>query len=1360
MFVAFLFVIPQALPAQPKVKFQHFTVEDGLSQDYIFCMIQDSDGFMWFGTEDGLNRFDGAHFKVYRSNPDDPGTLSYSNIRSLYEDRHGNIWAGTLTGVIHRFDRITETFTRFDVDSANVIPQNQKVITALAEDKKGGLWAGTRYSGLFYKKEGSSQFIPVKLPVQGTDNYPQPTVSALLRDTQGALWVATGKGLFQYDSSSRSFIGFSHDPDNPASVSHNMIRALSIGPSGKLWIGTAQGVDYYEPSTKRFYRFSAHLPDACALDSISVSAVLEDRNNTLWVNTSLGLLKFDLHTNCHQKFIHNSFDPQSLSHNTIHGLLLDKEGGVWIGTRNGANRYDAKLHRFKHFHHDPANPRTLPESNVWSFRKDRTRVWWISTNTMQTPYSLEKGVIPEYEMDPVIVEHLIRPQRGFLLEDQRGNVWAVGDGLFVIHRATGAVRSYLPDPDNPGSIGSKDIFRGYECRDGTIWLKTGAGMSVFFPETGTFENYADTLPDGTPFRAHGVTDFFEDAAGNMWLGLRGEGLLLLSDRHARSFKYYKHDPSNPNSLSDDVVHVIAQDHKGRMWISTPSGLNLLTDKEKGVFRRFREKDGLPHDYVFGIGEDAQRRLWMSTLRGIVCFDPEKETFWVYTEEDGIAGNEYNDDSYFIDTKTGEMFFGGDLGFTAFHPDSIPGETFIPPVFITRFQYYVPGKGGLAPVEIKGIGEKKSITLSHREKTLLTVEFAALSFSKPVKTQYMYRLKGYNDEWIHTGNNRNASFTNLAPGTYTLMVKGSNGDGVWNDTPTELSITILPPWYWAWWSKSLYLLLLAGLLYAFYRFQLKRRLAQAETLRLRELDGVKTRLYTNITHEFRTPLTVILGMADKIEEAPRQWLGEGVKTIRRNGRNLLRLVNQMLDLARLEGGALPLTMIQGDINAHLKTMMEMYRSYADVKNIAMEFVAEPEHLVMDYDPDKTGDIVSNLLSNALKFTPAGGKVVVSSLQSAQSEAPHSIPHTAHRMPHTAYCLLLTVQDTGPGIAPEKLPYIFDRFYQADDSATRRGEGTGIGLALTHELVKLLGGSIEAQSEQGQGTTFIVRLPVGHQAPLQEALPALKSVVIEMPAPQPVSPGRTQGELPLALIVEDNADVTRLLMANLKDRYRIETAPNGREGVEKALELLPDVVISDVMMPEMDGFELCRTLKEDLRSSHIPILLLTARADVDSRIEGLEMGADAYLAKPFNQQELEVSLRKSLELRERLRQRYAGGELPPAPAAAGAFRREDAFVQQLRELIAQHYADERFNVEALAKSLAMSETQLRRKTKALLDEMPKDILRAYRLKKSYELLQQGELNVSEVSDATGFKDMAHFSNAFYQAYGKRPSEARGR
>ncbi|MCB9280643.1 MAG: response regulator [Lewinellaceae bacterium] len=598
-----------------------------------------------------------------------------------------------------------------------------------------------------------------------------------------------------------------------------------------------------------------------------------------------------------------------------------------------------------------------------------------------------------------------------------------------------------------------------------------------------------------------------------------------------------------------------------------------------------------------------------------------------------------------------------------------------------------------------------------------------------------------------GNKRQVSFTNLPYGNYVLRVRGSNGDGFWNEIPTELKITITPPWYWSWPTKILYGLILGAVLYGIYRFQLKRRLAEAENLRLRELDDVKTRLYTNITHEFRTPLTVILGMVKNIRTDTQRWLEEGLHMIHRNGQNLLRLVNQMLDLSKLESGAMPVHLIQGDIIAYLKYLTESFHSFAESREVSLHFISDHEELVMDYDPDKTLNIVSNLLSNALKFTPAGGSVYLQIGKQENSDLP------------------IQVRDTGAGIPEEKLPYIFDRFYQADDSATRQGEGTGIGLALTRELVKLLDGRIEVKSRVGQGSVFMVWLPVRHEAPLSGEMPEVEVNLSDTPAGvgqkmDLVHTGQDE-DRPLALIVEDNEDVVRYLSGCLEGHYRLAVARDGQEGFEKAEELVPDIVVSDVMMPRKDGFELCDTLKHNRLTSHIPVVLLTAKADAASRISGLRRGADAYLAKPFDEEELLVILEKQLELRKTLQARYSSIEFaakkdwkPAEPATL----LEDEFILRIRSIIERRLEDYDLDVPQLCQEMATSRTQLHNKLKALTGKSATEYIRWIRLVKARELLLTTDLNISEIAYQCGFQLPHYFTRVFKEMEGCSPRDFR--
>ena len=651
-----------------------------------------------------------------------------------------------------------------------------------------------------------------------------------------------------------------------------------------------------------------------------------------------------------------------------------------------------------------------------------------------------------------------------------------------------------------------------------------------------------------------------------------------------------------------------------------------------------------------------------------------------------------------------------------------------------------------------------ITLGHRDN-VFSFEYAALHFRDPDNNRYRYRLEGFDKDWVEAGTERKVTYTNLKAGRYTFQVMASNADGVWNGEPLVVKLRLLPPPWRSWWAYWLYILVVAGILFSFYRFQLRRRLAEAEARRLRELDGVKTKLFTNITHEFRTPLTVILGMVKQIRENPKDWFSEGLEMIERNGKNLLRLVNQMLDLSKLEAGAMPVHVIRGDLIPFLKYQLESFRSLAESKGLQLEFLAEPESLVLDYDPEKMESIISNLLSNALKFTSKGS---IELRVSSQGDQYFSI----------------RVKDTGSGIPPESLPHIFERFYQASPLTPEENETTpsaaipslggnrsgGIGLAVTRALVRLLGGTISVESEAGAGTEFTIVLPVVRQAVLapgaaDKSVAESRRIVYREP---PASPRSETGmptapaEAPVLLIVEDNTDVVRYLQSLLRHEYRIKLAIDGRDGLVKSFEYIPDIILSDVMMPGMDGFELCERLKTDIRTSHIPVILLTARADMSSRIEGLQHGADAYLIKPFHKAELLVRLEKLVELRRHLQARYANAGTGIIPQERPSL--DDAFMQQVRNIMEVHLCDEDFSIADLCTALDMSRAQLYRKFQALTDTSVGQYFRSMRLYKAKTLLLTTPLRISEIAFKVGFKDHAYFTRAFTDEFGKSPSKWR--
>ncbi|MCO6480825.1 MAG: helix-turn-helix domain-containing protein, partial [Phaeodactylibacter sp.] len=791
-----------------------------------------------------------------------------------------------------------------------------------------------------------------------------------------------------------------------------------------------------------------------------------------------------------------------------------------------------------------------------------------------------------------------------------------------------------------------------------------------------------------------------------------------------------------------------------LWVGTKGGgLNRL-DRQTGIFQHYKTEQGLPDNVVYGILHDDRGHLWLSTNRGLCRFHVREETTRNFTAADGLQSNEFNQSSY-LKTTSGRLIFGGVNGLTVFHPDSLQFNERKPTTAITQVLVNNQPAGSRARASAKGRfpllkktdNETLRLQLAHHQN-VISLEFAALDFSNPAQNQYRYQLArdrvfGENDEdeWVELGYKNSVQFANLQPGHYTFKVLGSNNDGAWSEQPAVLGFRIRPPWWAAWWAYLLYALAVSGMVLFGYRYQLRQRMQAQETLRLRELDEFKNRFFTNITHEFRTPLTVIMGEADKLQRegsVPEQSAG----LIKRSGENLLRLVNQLLDLAKLESNSLHFHYIQGDVLAYLRYIAESLRGLADSRSVRLQVESTAPEIVMDYDPERLLQIVYNLLTNAIKFTPAGGKVDfgVDLLNFGDASR-----------------LEIRVADSGSGIPPGDLPFIFDRFYQVKNPEQAKVGGTGIGLALTKELVTAMGGEIDVESEAGKGTVFTVRLPVSNRAESSEAAVAIPETAPGHAAKPPVA---APPDAATVLIIEDHPDVVAYLASCLGGKFALHLAYNGREGIEKALEIVPDLIVSDVMMPEKDGFEVCEALKTDERTSHIPIVLLTAKVGQEHRIAGLRRGADAYLAKPFHEEELLVTLANLLEVRRKLQAKYLEMATQPLPLDASEEQQpadsEEVFLQKLHTAVQERLGDSSLAVEDICRAVGMGRSNLYAKLSALTGTSFNLYLRSLRLAQAKELLLTTNMNVSEVAYEVGFKDPKYFSRVFSKAYGMPPSE----
>lgn len=1327
--------LPALLTAQSRTFFsdgyyvEQFTASDGLPGTSVADIIQDARGFLWLATHDGLARYDGFQFEVFRVDTSGGFTNFFYTLR---QDRRGKIWAGTLNRGVYLFDPEKEQFThhfRHSPEEDNSLCSDW--ISSIEEGPKGAIWVetsdgwsriGTEGGRLAPRCYSGKKTSPGSGPIFSNNDY-------IAFPVKNELWFVWKHGIkvLSYENEKPAFRSILF----PAgTVELAKVTAVARSRDGLAWIagkahseeGTLKNVIKKWDTHRHTFKALSHAVPG----DVAINHLYEDRKGNLWLGTwgrGVFLLRPPFRSNMDTEHI-ALFSDESAQKGNVWSFLPDRFGNLWVGAWRG--------HLFKvHLGSDAASLTRLP----------------LGQGRFAVP--------------------------GNITEDAGGNIWiSTNEGfLFRQPAARGSLRRFrLPLPKAARTI---DIPIPLVAAENAIWLGAYNGLIQFFPDTGKSELFEIRRADeGLPKDWAGV---LVKQGDTLWCGTT-HGSLYSFSLSSLQFQAWHEEYTNLGVINDILISsdgfLLASTSKGlhRIDISNPDnrsfltqytgGLDLLETAEGSIWlssylgglrrvapegKPFTGQDDTYLSWLTGIESDSQGRLWLAGPNGLIRFNPLKndtETFtglncFTFPKTAAVIGKHK--------ARNGYLFLAGEEGVMAFHPDSIRRD----PVFPTTVIKSIWANNR----DIRGIEEfnglpappyLKAVLLSY-DKNDVTIEYTGLQFNQPESIRYRYRLEGLQEEWVEAGKERTARFSNLPPGAYTFRVKAANGDGVWEEAGATLALSILPPWWRRWWAYAIYCLSTLAAIVVFYRFQLNRRLAVEEARRLTEMDSLKTRLYTNITHEFRTPLTVIMGMAEQSKVYFRAQAADkfepAIQAVQRNARQLLRLANQMLDLSRAEAGALEINLIRDDAARFLQYVAESFRSLAESKGIHLAVHKEQGPLFMDFDPDKLYHIASNLLSNAIKYTPEGGKVILRI--SAENR-------------NGREWLLLQVKDNGIGIEPEQLPHVFDRFYRAPSSARGREEaGIGIGLALTKEMVELLNGQVKAESIPGKGSTFTARLPIQRNATVQKAEPlSLFTAAPPIPAD---SFSSLPGEQHTLLIVEDNPDVQAYLQACLEGQYQIIKAGNGREGIDKALEIVPDLIISDVMMPEKDGFELCRHLKENERTSHIPIVLLTARADEASRLEGLEGGADAYLPKPFNQKELFIRLRKLIELRQRLQYRYQQAAPFSLPSEA-AFSREDEFIKKVQAQMKAHLSDETFGVRELARELAMSRSQVFKKLKALTGQSIAQYMRNYRLHCARQLLESSSLSVSEVAYAVGFRDPAYFSRVFSEAFGSPPSEVR--
>ena len=1356
------------------IRFEHLTTNDGLSNGIILCIYQDSMGFIWVGTENGLHRYDGYNFKIFQSSVKNSSSLSHNIVQAILEDDSKNLWIGTLGGGLDRLNMTTERFTNIKniiADSSSLSDNN---VLAIIQDQSRNLWVGTYAGGLnkiiFDNEIGALRtIIHYKPKINDSTSLSGLTVNSISEDKSKNIWIGTNNGLSKYSRENDSFINYKHDFYDRTSISSNEVLSIYEDRAGDLWIGTNGGGlnkvmrDGIDQTSIKFAHFKNIPSDPTSVSDNSIFSICEDNSDFLWLGTLNGVNIFDKTNRMFTSHRNNPDDLKSLSGNLIYSICEDNSGIIWLGTYNGPgiNKFDRIKEQFNPYHHYLKKPLNMKIKNVFQMIEDRSGTLWFGTYNGMYKIDRKNDLCVNYLHDPNDHQSISNNKVGTICEDRSGKLWigTHGGGLNVFDKSTEAFIHYKYDPNDPHSLSSDIVQYVFEDKSGTIWICTyGGGFNKFDQENRKFIRYTNDPVNPVSLIDNRPRYMYEDRQGNFWIGNWSKGLSKF-DSERELFTHYNNIPQDSTSISGSLVYSIYEDISGNLWIASDGGLNKF-DREKETFNHYRVEDGLPDETIFGMLEDDNSNLWLSTNKGLCRFNPVNETFRNYDANDGLQGNEFNPRAYFK-TKTGELIFGGVNGFNLFHPDSIKDNYFVPPVVFSDFQLFnesVPvgfyEKMGRTVLS-NSIAETSELKLTYEEK-IFSFEFAALDFHAPQKNKYAYIMEGFEESWNYTSADRRlVTYTNLDPGEYTFRVKASNNHGIWNEEGASLKIIILPPWWATTWAYIIYALIIISIIYFTWKLQLRRvkikheyEMSKFEAEKMHEVDEMKSKFFANISHEFRTPLTLIFGPAkDVLEETNDPEIKKSVGLIKRNATRLYRLVNQLLDLSKLEAGKMKLEVSKQNIILIIKGYVMTFTSLAERKKITLNFHTTEDSLNVYVDKDKLEKIVNNLLSNAIKFTPDGGK----------------IDFTIEKLDKYVQ---IKVADSGLGIAAERLDKIFDRFYQVDGSHTRESEGTGIGLSLTKELVELHKGKIEVESEYGKGTTFRIFLPLGkeHLKPeeiVKEEIPEEKETIVDKTELISEIKEKTDVDVllntdkPLLLIVEDNFDVRKYIISHLEREYRILESANGEYGLQEAFMHIPDLIISDVMMPKMDGFKLCAKLKTDERTSHIPVLLLTAKAAKQDKLNGLEIGADDYIMKPFETDELKARIKNLLEQRRKLREHFKKeGLVELDDKEITSLDRK--FLENVIQIINKNISDVSFNVERLADEISMSRRNLDRKLIALVGESPSDLIKRIRLTRASKLLTIKFGNISEIALEVGFSNPANFSNSFREQFGITPSD----
>lgn len=1349
-FQLFLIVSAVGVSAQAAYNFTGLSTTDGLSSNTVNAILEDSGGFTWFGTPNGLNKYEGSNFTVYRHDADDPKSIPANEVHALYEDAEGRLWIGTGNGLCH-YDPKKNIFIRHSGFA-------QVPVRSITSDYAGNLWIGS-YNDLriIDGKSGKVSIVPMPLEARKQENV--WAILSLFEDKERNMWIGSQVGLYRYNLKKRSCKAFLHYRTVNGSISSNYVTGITQDRFGTMWFATLEGLNMLKPDKNTFevFRETKNSLQVEAGDIVHELALAP--GDQLWLATEDGLRVMDIPS---RKITQIRPDPRnafSLNNHSVKSIYVGKRGIYWFGLyRGGVNRLDKKLALFQYQKSNVFDPHGLRSPVVTSFAEyDKERIFIGTEGGGLQLFNRQKRLFEKVDL------RSSREQaRGGIsvlsLKMAKNGVLWIGtnqDGYFQYNPKMGVQKQYLIENDR-NTISENVIYCIEEDRRGNIWLGTnGKGVKVVnsgtgkvkMYETGTSTSGANPLPLNGFIRA-----IAETKTGDIWLGSYGSGIAVLSPENG-NFTHYRRENT---ALVNDHVLSLLHDKNGNTWVGTNGGLSLFVKKNRR-FVNYTDADGLASRTVFKILEDNAGKLWLTTDKGISSFDPKTRKFTNFGKENRVQNSPFIGGSGILSTA-GELFFGGESGFNYFNPSSLPADSYIPPVILTELKIAntIVKSSQMGPISSE-INYADDITLQYGQN--FSISYVAINYSDPGQNKYAYKLVGYDSDWNNVGAVKTAQYTNLDPGEYTFSVRASNGAGVWGKEPKTIVITVLPPWWRTIYAYLIYVLATGGILYLLRKNSLRKmrmqveleqekvraedliRQERKEAERLQELNLLKIKFLTNLSHEFRTPISLILAPVEKmLSTADDSALSVSATMIKRNAKRLLNLVNQLLDFRKMEEQELRLNLSSGDLTGWIKEAADSFHDLSERKKIRFNLHTEMDSLPACFDHDKVERIVFNLLSNAFKFTLEGGEVSM---------------HLYVLKEEKRSCLCMQVADTGIGIPDARHEKIFERFFQYNNADSVLNQGSGIGLSITKEFVNMHGGEIRVKSEQNVGTTFTVILPV---------VPP-KTVDIISGLAEPFTSGSefvpdangnsVGGTLPVVLLVEDNEDFRFYLKDNLKSSYHIVEASNGKEGWQKTLSSHPELVVSDISMPYMNGIELSRKIKADKRTNHIPVILLTALTGEEEELKGLESGANDYLTKPFNFEILNAKIRNLLILNRSLKSTYAR-QIQVTGQDVDVEQRDAKLLNQIHGYIEKKLNDRTLSVEDLSKHVGMSRASLYHKVLELTGLSPVEYIRAVKLDKAAALLEKTDMNVSEVAYLTGFGTPNYFARMFKARFQMLPSE----